>query len=310
MTEHDTTKQVRRFYENVQFPGIRPLDMDGLILMRRIKEIASRHRKSKGSERLRVLDAGCGTGNTSIALARQFRDMDFVGVDISGPSLAVAEHLATEEELENLSFFKRDLMESRFDGGSYHIVLCLGVLHHTADMEKVLSNIASVLSKEGHLFLWIYSRHGRYRHSLNQRLLKMILDVDPVPEDPLPLAQEFATQFANSDSLNDLFSQGTSESLLDSVMNNPAWIADQYLHPREVLLNMEDLLFLVSSVGLNVRQLLGVPNNLVPFLGSGELARRFNKLADHQRLIALDLLLKPSRFFFHLEKPQIKHSAQ
>jgi hypothetical protein len=39
--EHETTRKVREFYEQFKFPGIRPWDRDGIILLRRIRHFIS-----------------------------------------------------------------------------------------------------------------------------------------------------------------------------------------------------------------------------------------------------------------------------
>ena len=43
-----------------------------------------------------------------------------------------------------------------------------------SDMGRVLANLRGCLNPGGHLYLWVYGKHGRYRHSLNMRLLAML----------------------------------------------------------------------------------------------------------------------------------------
>jgi len=63
------TRRVQAFYERYHFPSFRPVEQDGLILMRRLARIASTWKGRESGRQMRVLDAGCGTGNTLVARA-------------------------------------------------------------------------------------------------------------------------------------------------------------------------------------------------------------------------------------------------
>jgi SAM-dependent methyltransferase len=93
------TERVRKFYEKFNFPGVRPLEQDGLILMRHLAGCLGGPRGKK--QKRKVLDAGCGTGNTALALARRYEEVEFLGIDLSAPSLAIAGQAAREAGLHN-----------------------------------------------------------------------------------------------------------------------------------------------------------------------------------------------------------------
>jgi SAM-dependent methyltransferase len=293
------TDRVRKFYEQFHFPGVRPLDQDGLILMRHLAACLPGPGR-KGPHK-RVLDAGCGTGNTGISLARRFEDVEFLGIDFSAPSLSVAVKATQEAGLHNIRFRQWNLLERELHEGLFDIVLCLGVLHHTANMAVVLANLREAMTDEGALYLWVYGQHGRYRHSLNRRVLDMLLSADP-PEDPVGLAREFLLNGGNGAVSHDLFGTGLPASLKEKVGNQPAWIADQFLSPNEILLTMESLLPLLRNAGLELAQWLGLPERAPRLLGSAPLLERFDQLGRDQQMIALDLLLKPDRYFLVLRK--------
>ena len=304
--EHDVTQRVREFYERFHFPGKRPPDQDGLILIRRFARSLKPFVQKQRTSPIRVLDAGCGTGNTTISLARQFSEVEFLGVDISEPSLSRARQVINEEPLTNLRFRKWNLMNPMLDEGQFDIVLCLGVLHHTADMGRVLTNLNGVLKSEGELYLWIYGRHGRYRHSLNQRFLRMLLKTKPRPADAVHIAREFAYCARNGSILDDLLGPAPAGSLHRKVLKDPTWIADQFLNPKETLLDMEELIALVTASGFQIDQWLGISNDVSSHLNSAELTERFEQLPRDQQLIALDLLLKLERYFVVIRKAEDK----
>ena len=294
--DREVTRRSCMFYRQFHFPGARPMDRDGLIFMRRFAlSVASR--EMDGGNRIRVLDAGCGTGNTSIALAHRFGEVDFTGVDISEPSLDEARRAARRTGVQNLRLRSWNLMrpipyEEKFD-----IVLCLGVLHHTADMSRVLSNLSAALGPDGELYLWIYGRHGRYRHSLNVRLLRMLLGTGPLPSEPVSLARAFAFTTDHGSPLDDLLGTARRDPVSLKTMEDPVWIADQFLNPHETLLDMKELIALAGRAHLKIDQLLGMTEDSFSLVHCTELHGRFKKLPRADRLVALDLLLKPERYF-------------
>lgn len=293
--EHKTTRKVREFYEQFRFPGVRPWDRDGIILMRRIRNFIS-----GGGSPIRALDAGCGTGNTAVSLARSFPQLELLGVDISSPSLLIAQESA--KGLTNLRLRIWDLMEALLDEGPFHIILCLGVLHHTANMHRVLWNLGAMLKDEGELYLWVYGRHGRYRHSLNRRLLGILLNAAGDEMEAVHLATEFAFKAGNGIMLADLLGGWGDESKYKTALEEPAWIADQFLHPNENVLDMEDILAMISRAGLRLEKWLGIPEEITRHIGSAELAKRFAVLPEKERLLATDLFLKPDHYFLLLRK--------
>lgn len=295
------TRRVRAFYERYHFPSIRPVEQDGLILMRRLARSASEWSGRGAHGRLRVLDAGCGTGNTLIALAKHIPEARFLGLDLSRSSLAVAEAAAAADGLTNVEFRHWNLLEPFSDGDPFDVVLCLGVLHHTADMRTVLAGLGDVLGRDGQLLLWIYGKHGRYRHRLNTRLLAMLMEPDAEPDEAVSTAIEFIQHAAGGAAREDLRPAMERMSGHDDVFQAPAWVADQFFHPHELVVDLEELLTLVDSADLEMTEWLGVDERPEKHFTSAKLCERFSRLSRHQRMVALDLLLKPDRYFVVLE---------
>lgn len=304
----EVTDEVRAFYERYRFPGTRPLEQDSLIFLRKFDRIANARRaetQSSGVPSLRVLDAGCGTGNTTLSLAAQYSDCAFTGVDLSSASIALAERWATERGLANARFLRHDLLVPLRDHAPYDVLLCFGSLHHTADMRAVLRNLRALLAEDGCMFLWLYGRHGRYRHSLNMRLLAMLRDAappDPGLEDPdLALARAFIDGVGDRMAARDLLGERSEDPLLQRFFEDPTWIADQFLHPNEQTVDMSDILALLRDAGLRLREWVGAPRIPDTLVRAPELRRRFALLDEEPRLVAMDLLLKMDRYFLVIE---------
>ncbi len=302
MSESVITRRSKKFYEQYQFPGNRPLDRDGLIFMRRFTNSVSASALCNGDKTLNVLDAGCGTGNTSVVLAKQFRDVEFYAVDNSSASLKKAKMLAQKTGLKNIHFHRWNLLKPLPYPFKFDIIICLGVLHHTANMQKVLTNLGCGLNDNAELYLWIYAQPGRYRHSLNMKLLKMLINSKPKTRNEIELATEFITKAGKGSILQDLAGTSSTSLLQTKIVADPVWIADQFLNPHEELINMKELLRLIKSSGFIVQSFLGMNENVSELLNSPLLNMRFNALKGDRRLIALDLLYKPERYFVLLRK--------
>ena len=65
----------------------------------------------------RVLDIGCGTGQTTREAARAAASGSVLGIDISAARLAPARRLARAEGLRNISFVQADAQTHRFPPG-------------------------------------------------------------------------------------------------------------------------------------------------------------------------------------------------
>jgi 2-polyprenyl-3-methyl-5-hydroxy-6-metoxy-1,4-benzoquinol methylase len=300
--ENKITHEVKVFYEKIQFPGRRPMEQDSLIFLRKFSNMVDS--ASRGNEVIRVLDAGCGTGNTSIALAAQFKMVEFVGVDISTTSLENAMNAAKEKNLTNVRFTEWNLLDQLTPEKKFNIILCFGVLHHTAQMQKVLKNLYAVLEDDGTLYLWVYGKYGRYQHSLNVELLSLLLSVSTNDEDPIDLAREFIEKSPDGSVVKALLGNRSNDHLLQQFVTDPTWIADQFLNPNEYMLTMKDLISLVKRSGLKISEWVGAPRDISKYLNSQKLEERFNMLSSEQQIIALDLLLKMNRYFLILQKSQ------
>jgi SAM-dependent methyltransferase len=250
---------------------------------------------------MRVLDAGCGTGNTVTGLAKQIPDVQFVGIDISGPSLEIATDAARADGVENVEFGKWNLLDRLPENDSFDVVMCLGVLHHTADMPMVLDNLSRALARDGEMFLWVYGLHGRYRHLLNARLLAMLMGVGDEHDDPVSTAREFIDSAGSGMVRDDLKGATGRMAEKEDVFREPAWIADQLFHPHEKSVDMVELKALIKNAGLELSEWLAVDERPETHFASPTLCDRFRRLSRHERLIALDLLLKPDRYFVLLE---------
>jgi SAM-dependent methyltransferase len=125
---------------------------------------------------LRVLDAGCGTGATAVEIASKYPDIHVTGIDLSTSSLDVARRLAkTRGVRKNLELHQLPIEDVGSLGQSFDYVISSGVLHHLADPDFGLRQLASVLNPRGGMAIMLYATHGRHAVYLMQDLLRRLV---------------------------------------------------------------------------------------------------------------------------------------
>ena len=101
---------------------------------------------------IRILDAGCGTGEASSRLAEMFPHAEVLGIDILDQSLEIARsryaHLAPRLRFENQSAFELRAPDHTFD-----LTVNRHVLHSIPHSERVLAELARVTRGGGRLHL-------------------------------------------------------------------------------------------------------------------------------------------------------------
>ena len=121
-----------------------------------------------------ILEAGCGTGNVAIAMAKLLPDVRIVGVDLTEKSLHIARESAEKLGVKNVEFKQVNLLNYDSDLGTFDFVHCQGVLHHLSQPEKGLENVFRYLKPGGHAYIWLYMLLGRYWIREIQEMLDLL----------------------------------------------------------------------------------------------------------------------------------------
>jgi tetratricopeptide (TPR) repeat protein/ubiquinone/menaquinone biosynthesis C-methylase UbiE len=110
---------------------------------------------------IRMLAAGCGTGMQAIQAALGYRDVEIVAVDISNSSLAYAARMARKYGVENIEFMQGDILDLAGLDRRFHVIECIGVLHHMEDPLAGWRVLAGLLVEGGLMQIGLYSEAAR-----------------------------------------------------------------------------------------------------------------------------------------------------
>ena len=106
-----------------------------------------------------VLEAGCGVGAQTIALARRSPGAWFTSIDLSSESIAQARRTADSAGITNVEFRQADIFALPFEAGSFgHVFVCF-VLEHLARPGDALVTLRRRL-KPGGTITVIEGDHG------------------------------------------------------------------------------------------------------------------------------------------------------
>lgn len=108
----------------------------------------------------KVLDAGCGGGRYSVAWA-DLGARSVVGVDISETNIHYAKK-KNAKRFPNVSFISADVLEMPFNKDSFDVVFSNGVLHHTSNWKKGISELVRVLKPNCLGWLYLIEKPGGY----------------------------------------------------------------------------------------------------------------------------------------------------
>ena len=101
----------------------------------------------------RVLDLGCGTGQTTRDAARRTTSGSAVGIDLSSAMLTIARDRAASEGLANATFVQGDAQVHPFDPESFDLVISRTGAMFFADPVAAFRNIGRALVPGGRLVL-------------------------------------------------------------------------------------------------------------------------------------------------------------
>ena len=126
---------------------VRTLDAQARAIWPQEKPVIARVFPRQG---LDVLDVGCGTGEITVRVAKEFAPRSVTGVDLSESHLRVARRRAPSPG--GVSFEQGDALALRFPENRFDTALCRHMLHAVPDPVGVVREMLRVVRPDG----WLY----------------------------------------------------------------------------------------------------------------------------------------------------------
>jgi len=214
-----------------------------------------------------VLDIGCGTGETTAALARRVgAGGSVLGIDISRPLLDVANARARSEGIANVRFAEADAQTFRFEPASFDALYSRFGVMFFEDPAAAFANLRGALRAEGRLaFVCWRSRDENPFMTLPTRVGSAFLDNPPAfdPAAPGPFA------FADAGRLRGLLTAASFTDVAiapfdDTFMGDPASVR-QTMEWRDPL----NRLLAESDAGRRAEIDAALDAALAPFIRDG-----------------------------------------
>jgi 2-polyprenyl-3-methyl-5-hydroxy-6-metoxy-1,4-benzoquinol methylase/tetratricopeptide (TPR) repeat protein len=111
-----------------------------------------------------LLIAGCGTGHQAVHGALSSPNAHVTAVDLSATALAYAAMMAERYAMRNIEFLQADILDlASFArcNKQFHIIECMGVLHHMADPFEGWRKLLDCLAPGGKILIGLYSATAR-----------------------------------------------------------------------------------------------------------------------------------------------------
>jgi SAM-dependent methyltransferase len=139
-------------------------------------------------------------------------------------SLRLARDFADRQSIANVDFVQMNLFRPVFAPGSFDLVICNGVLHHTADPEGGFRSIARLVKPGGLILIGLYNRYGRLMTNVRRKVYS-----------------------ATGDRFKEL--DPTIRRGQHGERKRHTWFMDQYKHPHESQHSFDEVLRWFDEAG-------------------------------------------------------------
>jgi len=142
----------------------------------------------------KALDAGCGTGEFTVRLAKS--GLDVVGLDISKKSIEFVNRYAKRNNLR-INGVVGDLEKLPFQSSSFDYCFCFGTLHHFLDFRNALEELHRVLKIGGKIVV-VEPNGSNPVLRASRAVNKNFLHIDSTSNETLHPTEDYIGGFARS----------------------------------------------------------------------------------------------------------------
>ncbi|MBR8828809.1 MAG: class I SAM-dependent methyltransferase [Gomphosphaeria aponina SAG 52.96 = DSM 107014] len=237
-----------------------------------------------------ILDAGCGSGYTTLILAEANPGAKIVGIDISQASLNLAQKRLEYHGFDNVEFHLLSLEDLPQLGTKFDYVNSDEVLYLLPDIVAGLKGMKSVLKPEGIIRTNLHNSFQRFEVYRGQSLFKMMGLMDETPgEMELEIVREFFKALKDSVQLKRNIWKPEYENDIQKYMSNYLLQGDKgYTIPELFSALRSANLEFISMVNWRQWDLMNLfqePENLPTFL-----ALTFPEISLEEKLHIVELI--------------------
>jgi|ETN02SMinimDraft_2_1059926.scaffolds.fasta_scaffold45501_2 ubiquinone/menaquinone biosynthesis C-methylase UbiE len=105
-----------------------------------------------------VLDIGCGWGSSTVLLSKYSKKI--TAIDISTVAIEGARKNLIFNKINNYELIEMDAENLDFENNTFDYIFSWGVIHHSADPEKIIKEIYRVLNNGGKGTIMVYNKNS------------------------------------------------------------------------------------------------------------------------------------------------------
>ncbi len=308
---------VKNQYERYPFP---PLALDALADIRPPQadaRFAFIYLDQAPPQQVRILDAGCGTGFSTLKLAQANPKAEIVALELSEASLEIARerlgaqstHLASVRFLQ--ADLQSDLLQRYPDLGHFDYIHCSGVIHHIPDPLLALQELRRLLAPAGIFYLMVYAGSARHEIETIQRLLQILWQDTSNWEQGLMICRQLLQNLPEGHQLKQHYLnslQTVTDVLGVEAAYSDAFLVDTYLQRCEWRWNQAQWFQVLNNAGLvPCRWLDHASWQADPYLPTLPDFRA--PLSQEQSLMLIDQVRPPQNYAIYLQSDRLTNGS-
>ena len=261
--------------------------------------------RKPSTSKVRILDAGCGTGVGTEYLVHLNPEAEVVGIDLSAGAIEVATERCQRSGADRVTFYNLSIYDVEQVPGEFDLINCVGVLHHMPDPIKGIQALSKKLKPGGILHIFVYAELGRFEIQLTQEAIALLQGNQRGDyKDGVQIGRQL---FSTLPEQNRLRKREETRWALENQRDE--CFADMYVHPQEIDYNVNTLFDLIDASQL---EFVGFSNpqywDLDRLLGSEpKLMERAAKLSERDRYRLIEVLdPELTHYEFFVAKPPLE----
>ncbi|MCL1466812.1 methyltransferase domain-containing protein [Argonema galeatum A003/A1] len=183
----NSLEKIRQQFDVAPYPRIPledyPNDMKYLTLYNIVTAYYLRYKKVVETQERVILDAGCGSGFKSLALAVANPGAKIVGIDLSEESVKLAKERLKYHGIKNVDFYPLSIYDLPKLGIEFHYIHCDDTLYLLPDIVTGLQAMKSVLKAEGIIRANLHSLRARIDVFAAQEMFRLMGLMDENPQE-------------------------------------------------------------------------------------------------------------------------------